>query len=54
MIFDTFMIEPLEEPEHYFAEFLANMYVPDTVRPQDNRWIVPIDFQKLGKILDGE
>lgn len=49
---DTFLIDHIEEPERFFAQFLASVYVPDTVRPKDERWCVPIDFDKLSKILD--
>ena len=52
MEIDTFLIDPIDEPERFFAQFIASVYVPDTVRPKDERWCVPIDFDKLSKILD--
>jgi len=47
-------IDPISNPELYFAKFLNSVYVPDSTRPRDERWIIPINFEKLNKILEGE
>ena len=52
MRIDTFLIDPIDEPERFFAQFLSEVYVPDSVRPDDKRWVIPIDFDRLSKILD--
>lgn len=45
-----------EEPEEFFADFMANLYVPDSTRPKidkhEDKWIIPINFDKLYNILD--
>ena len=52
MRIDTYIIDPLEEPERYFAEFMRDLYVPDSVQPKDEPWVIPIDADKLDSILN--
>jgi len=44
------------EPEEYFADFMAKVYVPDSTRPKldkfEDKWIIPINSEKLFKVLD--
>jgi hypothetical protein len=56
MKIDTFLLDPIEEPEQYFADYIRSIYVPDSVRPNlsTDNWCIPINFDKLDKILEGE
>ena len=47
-------LDPYENPEEFMLYIIQSVCVPDTCRPKDDNWIIPINFDKLDKLIEGE
>jgi len=45
-------LDPHQNPEEFMLFIMQSVSVPDTCRPKDTKWIIPINFDKLDKMID--
>ena len=52
MLVDTIELDPKNNPEEFMLYIIKSVCVMDTTRPKNENWIIPINFDKLDKLID--